>query len=161
MQMAFQVLLNLILAFIWMFLNQQWSAVGFIVGYGIGILILLGFRRFFNRPLYLNKLWAIAKLLLLFNKELFISSFSVARHILSPRLKMQPGIFTYKTELRSEWEVTILACLICLTPGTLTLEVSPDNRTMFIHAIDIADAGELTEQIRNSFERAILEVRHG
>ncbi|MFC4597214.1 Na+/H+ antiporter subunit E [Cohnella hongkongensis] len=158
--MAFQLLLNALLSITWMFLNNDWTAAGFIVGYAMGLLILIAFRRFFHQPLYVKKLWAIAKLLLLFMKELFVSGYAVAKHVVSPRLNMRPGIFTFRTELQSDWEVTILACLICLTPGTLTLEVSRDSRTLFIHAMDIEDAEELAEQIKHSFERAILEVRH-
>ncbi|MNO01114.1 Na(+)/H(+) antiporter subunit E [compost metagenome] len=52
----------------------------------------------------------------------------------------------------------MLSCLICLTPGTLTLDVSGDGKTLYIHAIDIADAEALAAQIRGSFEQAIMEV---
>lgn len=157
--MAFQIVLNLMLSVLWMFLNNDWSMAGWLIGYLLGMLILLAFRRFFARPLYTGKLWAVIRLLLLLVKELFLSSFAVAKHTLSPALSFRPGIFSYRTELRSDWEITILACLICLTPGTLTLEVSPDQRELFIHAMDIDDADELRRQIRMSFERAIVEVR--
>ncbi|RED89212.1 Na+/H+ antiporter subunit E [Cohnella phaseoli] len=158
--MAFQLLLNMLLSITWMFLNNDWTAAGFIIGFALGLLILIAFRRFFHQPLYVKKMWAIVKLLLIFTKELFVSSFAVAKHVVSPKLNMRPGIFTFRTVLQSDWEVTILACLICLTPGTLTLEISRDSRTLFIHAMDIEDADELAEQIKLSFERAILEVRH-
>lgn len=157
--MAFQIVLNLLLSITWMFLNNDWTMDGWIIGYLLGMLILLAFRRFFARPLYIRKLWAVIRLMLLFVKELLLSSFAVARHTVSPRLSFRPGIFTYRTELQSDWEITILACLICLTPGTLTLEVSPDQRELFIHAMHIEDAQELSQQIRTSFERAIVEVR--
>nr|WP_019911738.1 Na+/H+ antiporter subunit E [Paenibacillus sp. HW567] len=107
---------------------------------------------------YLKRLWSIVKLLALFLRELVLSSFAVIRHIIRPRLAMRPGIFAYETALTSDFEVTLLSCLICLTPGTLTLEVSGDGQTLYIHAMDIADAGELSRQIRGTFEKAIMEV---
>lgn len=156
--MAFQMLLNVMIACIWMFLVSSWSASACIVGYLIGLMIITAFRRFFPGKLYLVKLWAIAKLLTLFLKELLISSYAVVHHIISPKLNIRPGIFVFKTELKSDWEVTLLACLICLTPGTLTLEVSRGGQMLFIHAMDIEDAHMLSHQIKETFEKAIMEV---
>lgn len=55
-------------------------------------------------------------------------------------------------------QININLSLICLTPGTLTLDVSKDGKTLYIHAIDIKDAQLLVTQIRGTFERAIREV---
>lgn len=157
--MAIQLLLNLMLTFVWMFLQNDWTLGGLIVGFVLGMLIVGAFRRFFSTPFYMRKVWAIIRLVLLFIKELFLSSFTVAWQTVSPKLNFRPGIFAYSTELESDWEVTLLACLISLTPGTLTLEVSQDKRSLYIHAMDIKDVDEHIEQIRNTFETAILEVK--
>ncbi len=71
---------------------------------------------------------------------------------------MRPGIFAYPTVLKKDWEITVLSNLITLTPGTLVVDVSPDNKILYIHAIDIEDAEETIDSIRNSFEKAIMEV---
>lgn len=141
-----------------MFLTDVWGFSTFVSGFLIGAGFLVLMRRFFSSPLYFRKVWAIWKLFVLFLKELLLSSIAVLRQVLSPRLHMRPGIFTVQTELRSDGEITLLACLITLTPGTLTMEVSPDQSTLYIHAIDIEDAEELADQIKGSFERAIMEV---
>ncbi|GKU77175.1 hypothetical protein L3i20_v215720 [Paenibacillus sp. L3-i20] len=107
---------------------------------------------------YIKKIWPIFKLFVLFNKELFISSYAVIVQIIKPKLSIRPGIFAMKTELTTNWEITLLSCLICLTPGTLTLDVSNDGETLYIHAIDIEDAELLASQIKGTFERAIMEV---
>lgn len=156
--MGQQILLNIIIAVVWMFLNSDWSPQQFIVGYLIGILLIYLLRRFWPHGFYLRKLWSILLLLVLFLSELFKSSFTVIRQILRPKLNVKPGIFAYNTELKSDWEITVLSCLICLTPGTLTLEVSHDGQTLYIHAMDIEDVDELSNQIRNTFEKAIKEV---
>ncbi|REK72008.1 hypothetical protein DX130_20155 [Paenibacillus paeoniae] len=106
----------------------------------------------------LKRAWAVIKLFVLFVKELFLSSYVVLLQILKPKLSIRPGIFAMKTELKSDWEITLLSCLICLTPGTLTLDVSRDGETLYIHAMDMEDAEQLSHQIKNSFERAIMEV---
>lgn len=156
--MGQQILLNIVIAMLWMFLKDEPTPQQFIVGYIIGMLMIFLLRRFWPSGFYMRRLWSILLLLLLFFKELFKSSITVIGQILQPKLNVRPGIFAYTTELKSEWEITLLSCLICLTPGTLTLEVSPDGQTLFIHAMDIEDTDELSEQIRGTFERAIKEV---
>lgn len=156
--MGHQILLNLIIAFVWMFLYSDWSAQRFILGYLIGAVLIGLLNRFWSHDFYLRKLWAIIALLLLFLKELFKSSFTVIGQIIRPRLNIRPGIFEYETELKTDWEITVLSCLICLTPGTLTMEVSHDKKKLYIHAMDIEDKDEVVQQIKDSFEKAILEV---
>lgn len=156
--MALQLLLNLIIAFVWMLLYNDWSIPRFTIGYLLGILCIGLLSRFWPHDFYLKRLWAVIKLLVLFIKELFISSFAVMLQIIQPKLAIRPGIFALETELKSDWEITILSCLICLTPGTLTLNVSKDGQTLYIHAMDIEDADELSKQIKGTFEKAIMEV---
>ncbi|WP_018752078.1 Na+/H+ antiporter subunit E [Paenibacillus sanguinis] len=155
--MYHQILLNLIIAVAWTFLYGTWSNVQFVVGYLIGLIILWGLRRW-NSSFYMVKVWKVLKLLLIFNKELFISSYDVIRHVLRPQMTMRPGIIKLDTQLRTDWEITLLSCLICLTPGTLTLDVSMDNHTLYIHAMDIQDAEELSKHLKDTFEKAIMEV---
>jgi len=156
--MLLQIVLNLILTVLWMFLNGDWSFGGFFAGYIAGLLMIIVLRRFFDQPLYVRKVWACVKLLLIFLVELLKSNIAVIRHVLAPRLRMRPGIFALHTELKSDLEITLLACLITLTPGTLSLEVSEDQQTLYIHAMDIEDAAEAGADIKNSFEKAIMEV---
>ncbi|WP_166241953.1 Na+/H+ antiporter subunit E [Paenibacillus turpanensis] len=156
--MTFQFILNLIIAVTWMLINESRDAVSLLIGYLIGLVFIFALRRFFPGPFYLQKGFAVVKLLLLFMKELVLSNITVIREILRPRLVVRPGIVAVPTDLKSDGEITMLACLITLTPGTLTLEVSPDQRTLYIHAMDISDADELAKQIKSSFEKAIMEV---
>lgn len=156
--MGIQIVINFIIAFVWMFLYSDWSSQRFIIGYLIGAILIGLLNRFWPHDFYLRKLWAVIALLLLFLKELFISSFIVIGQVIRPKLNIRPGIFAYETELTSDWEITVLSCLICLTPGTLTMEVSHDKRTLYIHAMDIEDKEEVVRQIKDTFEKAILEV---
>jgi multicomponent Na+:H+ antiporter subunit E len=97
-------------------------------------------------------------LLLIFARELILSNISVLKAVLKPSLDMKPGIFAFETVLTKDWEITILSNLITLTPGTLVVEVSEDNRILYIHAMDIADKVEAVDSIKNTFEKAIMEV---
>ncbi|MRX73576.1 Na+/H+ antiporter subunit E [Bacillus lacus] len=156
--MAFQILLNFFLAFTWMFMTAEYNGLTFLIGYFFGLVILYILRRFFDRRFYIFNVLAAIKLLLIFIRELILSNIAVLKVILSPKLMNRPGIFALETELTKDWEITILSNLITLTPGTLVLEVSPDNKILYIHAMDIKDAEEAKQSIRNTFEKAIQEV---
>lgn len=156
--MAFQILLNFFLAFVWMFLKSSYTPAAFFVGYFFGLLIIYAFRRFFDSRFYLLRVNAVVKLFLIFIKELFLANWSVLKLVLQPKLNIKPGIFALPTELEKDWEITVLANLITLTPGTLVVDVSPDNKTLYIHAMDIDDINEAVDSIKNSFEKAIMEV---
>jgi multicomponent Na+:H+ antiporter subunit E len=156
--MAFQMLLNFFLAFMWMFLKTSFTPAAFLVGYFWGLIILYIFRSYFPTRFYLHRVVAILKLTLLFLKELILSNWNVLKHVLNPKLDIKPGVFALPTELKSDWEIMLLANLITLTPGTLTVDVSDDNNILYIHAVNIDDVQESVDSIKNTFEIAIKEV---
>ncbi|MEW4368407.1 Na+/H+ antiporter subunit E [Paenibacillus kandeliae] len=156
--MGFQIVLNLLIAFVWMALHTSWDTPSFVIGYLIGLLMIFALHRFFPQPFYGRKLWAVVKLIVLFFSELIKSSYVVLKHIVSPKLDINPGILTYETDLTSDWELTLLSTLVSLTPGTVLIEVSKEQHLAYIHAIDIRDEEKLSSDIRNTFEKAIKEV---
>ena len=98
------------------------------------------------------------KLGALFAYELVMSNIAVARVVLKPGLTIRPGIVAYRTDLKSPTAITWLANLITLTPGTLTLAVSEDQRVLYIHTLNVDDPNEVTSSIRRSFEANLLEL---
>ncbi|WP_078552739.1 Na+/H+ antiporter subunit E [Bacillus alkalicellulosilyticus] len=157
--MAFQILLNVVLAFIWAFLQNSYTLVDFFIGYMVGLLILFVLRRFLTFDFYFRRVFAVIKLALLFARELVLANIDVIKIVLSPKMNIQPGIIAVPTQLKADWEVTLLGALISLTPGTLTMDFSDDNQILYIHSIDVPDKEAMIRQIHNTFEKAIMEVR--
>ncbi|SDY50189.1 multicomponent Na+:H+ antiporter subunit E [Evansella caseinilytica] len=156
--MAFQILLNIGIAIIWMFFRNDFSGLEFFLGYVVGIILLFALRRFLVFDFYMRRVYAIVKLILLFNYKLVLSNIDVIKIVLSPKLDIEPGIIAVPTALKTEWEVTLLASLISLTPGTLSMDFSEDGKTIYVHSIHVPDKEEAIKEIHDSFERAILEV---
>jgi multicomponent Na+:H+ antiporter subunit E len=156
--MSFQILLNVIIAFLWMFFQRGWDMLSFAKGYLIGIIILFLLRRFFPTRFYLARLIAIISLLLLFLVELVKANYGVLKEVIRPTLKIQPGIFALPVEVKKDWEIMLLANLITLTPGTLVVDISDDNDVLYVHSMHIDDVDDLINDIKNSFEKAIMEV---
>ncbi|MGE7545756.1 Na+/H+ antiporter subunit E [Sporosarcina newyorkensis] len=160
--MAFQILLNFFIAVVWMFMTSSLTPSTFVIGYIIGLLLIIMTRRFFPGRLYIWRLWSALKLTAIFLRELVLSNISVLLLVIKPDLSsIQPMIFALPTELEQDWEITLLSSLITLTPGTIVIHVSDDQRTLYIHAIDVDDVDEAINSIKNTFEKAIMEVSRG
>ncbi|QBP40562.1 Na+/H+ antiporter subunit E [Paenisporosarcina antarctica] len=156
--MAFQIMLNFFIALLWMFLTISFNASTFIVGFLLGALMLWITKGFFPGRFYMNRVWAVIKLITLFIKELVMANIQVLFLIVQPKMPIKPAIFALPTILEKNWEITLLSNLITLTPGTLVIDISPDSKTLYIHALHYDDADEAIESIKNTFEKAIQEV---
>ena len=98
------------------------------------------------------------RLIALFIKELVLSALQVAWLVVQPKLRLSPGFIAYPLTVTSNVQITLLANLITLTPGTLSVDVSEDRKTLFIHAIDIPDREALVGRIAAGFETRILRA---
>jgi len=156
--MAFQILLNFFIAIVWMLMSVSFTVPTFIIGYLIGLVIIFIMRRYFKDRIYIIRVWAVVKLTLIFFRELTLSNIAVLRVVLRPKMDIAPSIFAYPTDLRDDWEITLLSNLITLTPGTLVVHVSDDQRTLYIHAIDVDNIDDEIDSIKQTFEKAIKEV---
>ena len=156
--MPMQVLINILIGVLWMFLQDHWSVLTFFSGYLFGLLVLYILRRYFPTKFYLLTFIAIVKLILVFIFELFTSAIIVIRQILRPKMNITPGIFTLETELEGDLEITLLALLICLTPGSVVVEVSNDQKKFYIHGMDIPESRDSTYRSKLRFEQAIKKV---
>ncbi|MBM7569586.1 Na+/H+ antiporter subunit E [Aquibacillus albus] len=156
--MPFQILINIIIAIMWMFLSESYEFPTFISGYIIGILLLLMLQRFIPGSFYMKRVGKVFRLIVLFIKELILSNINIIKLVFNRKQDFEPGILALPTDLKSNWEITLLANLITLTPGTLTVAVSDDHSILYIHAVDIGDVEETISSIKNTFEKAIMEV---
>ncbi|MCT4781442.1 Na+/H+ antiporter subunit E, partial [Exiguobacterium antarcticum] len=110
--MPFQLLLNILLAFLWMFLANSFSTSSFIIGYLLGLLAMFAMRRGFSNRFYLGPFIALIRLFFRFLYELVVANLEVLSIILKPKLDIKPGIFAYETALEHNWQVTLLSMLI-------------------------------------------------
>ncbi|MCC5892300.1 MULTISPECIES: Na+/H+ antiporter subunit E [Exiguobacterium] len=158
--MTFQVVLNTVIAIMWAVLWNSYTGVDFLLGYIVGIFILFVLRRFLHFDFYMRRVFAAFKLIALFIKELIMSNIDVVKVLLSPKFDIEPGIIEVPTQLKSDWELTLLASLISLTPGTLSMDFSEDKKSIFVHSIHVPDKEQMIREIHDTFEKAIMEVTH-
>ena len=108
----------------------------------------------------LRRLWWVTVLLFVFLWELVKSSMTVAIAVLRPRMRIKPGVVALPLDAKSDLEITLLANLISLTPGTLSLDVSSDRETLYIHSmfLDNEEAKEVRRQIKSRLEHHVIRA---
>ena len=92
--------------------------------------------------------------------DLVVSSVQVARAVLSLRGAAQPRfVIVPLAQARSDIEITLVANYITLTPGTLTVDVSPDRSSLLVHALLAGETGDdVRADIRGGIEPRVLRV---
>ena len=151
-------ILSLVFAVVWVAVTGSGTLHNFIFGFALSTLSLWIVREQMSARGYWRRMGRILSLLVLFFKELALSAWKVAVLVMSPRMELKPGIFAYPLTVDRDFEITLLANLITLTPGTLSVDVSADRKTLFVHAIDCSDPEATRRDIATGFERKIMEA---
>lgn len=157
-------------ALVWAALKGAFTPLNLVAGLVFGSAVLL-----FVRPLYegvgqteaahenvigfLKRLFWIGELIVYFFYELVKSSVEVAQTVFRPNMRLNPGIVSLPLDCTTGLEITTLANLISLTPGTVSLEVSPDEEKLYIHAMFVgAEDASTRDYIKHTLERRVIRA---
>ncbi|CAM4289496.1 Na+/H+ antiporter subunit E [Gillisia hiemivivida] len=114
---------------------------------------------FFSKD-YFRKLPGLMGLIVFFTKELIVANFRVAYDVVTPITYMRPCIVALPLDAKTDFEITVLACMISLTPGTLSLNLSDDKSLLFVHAITFKkmDPEAIKRDLKEGFEKKLLKI---
>lgn len=154
------LVVNVLLAFVWTLMIGEFTPANFLFGFLLGYVFLRvawnrGARR---RDGYFRKFTQVIGFAAYFLKELFVANVRVAIQTLSPLDTLKPGVLAIPIEPMSDAEITLLANTITLTPGTLSIDVSTDRTTLFVHFMHIDNPEAQREEIQQGFQRRVIEV---
>ncbi|PMR76662.1 Na+/H+ antiporter subunit E [Billgrantia endophytica] len=147
---------NLLLALAWVILSGDFTGLNLVMGLVFGYLTLVLIEPQVEALKgYPARVPRIVRFIGFFIKELLLANFKVGFDILTPPWYMQPGVIAMPLEARTELEITMVANLISLTPGTLSLDVSDDRKVLYIHAMFLDDEEELRRNLKEMEYRAL------
>jgi multicomponent Na+:H+ antiporter subunit E len=149
---------NLALALVWAMALGELTLANLAVGYALGFAILAAVGRALGSSRYFEKTLRLLEFAGFFAGQLVLSSLRVAADVVTPRHRARPAILAVPLDARSDAEITLLANLVSLTPGSLSLDVSPDRSTLYVHVMFADDLEEARRDIKQGFERRILEL---
>ncbi len=149
---------NLLLALAWTALQAELTLANLLVGYVLGYLILLMLVRggVLGESRYVGKVRMAVGLAAFFLRDLVVANLRLARDVVSPGHRIRPGIIAVPLDVTSDSEILLLTALINLTPGSVALDVSPDRKTLYLHAMYVHSADAVRAEIKHGYERRVL-----
>ena len=93
-----------------------------------------------------------------FARELLLANVRVALDVLRPEGRIKPAVVAIPLDITLDGEILLLSMLINITPGSVTVDLSPDRRTLYVHVMHMASAEQTRREIKDGFERRIKQV---
>lgn len=154
------ILLTIVLALGWAAATGSFTLPNLLLGAAVGALSLAVVRQFVSSPRLLPRAARVVGLAWTFLVELVLSALRVARLVIRPDVNahIRPAIVAFPLTAKTDAEITLLANLVTLTPGTLSIDVSEDRRFLYIHVIHLTDRQAFIRELASGFERQVTEA---
>jgi multicomponent Na+:H+ antiporter subunit E len=156
--MTKKLLMNLLLMLVWVALTGSFVIGNFIFGFALSFAVMWLIRRRDQQSQYFSRLLNVIGFIFYYLYELIKANIQVALDVLKPKMSMRPGILKIPLHAKTDLEITLLANMISMTPGSLIIDVSDDKKVLYVHAIDIDDKEEYIRKIKSGFEKRLLEI---
>ncbi|QGG79372.1 sodium:proton antiporter [Litorivicinus lipolyticus] len=136
--------------------NSVTSVLAFMV---VAFFMTWPFRHSFGPSDYHGRIQRVFGLIGFFLYDLVVSSFKVAYDVVTPPLLSRPKFLVMPLDATTDAEIMLTANLISLTPGSLSVDISADRKSLLVHTMF---AGQSAEQARASLkdgmERRVIEA---
>jgi multicomponent Na+:H+ antiporter subunit E len=152
-------LLNILLTFVWVALTGSFEFENFVFGFLLSFAIMwIISLQTEGSDKYFLVAFKFVSFIFFFLWELLKANLEVAYDVITPTLHMKPGIVAVPLSAETDMEITLLANLISLTPGTLSLDVSKDKKVLYVHGMYIRDKDAFIQGIKDGFEKRLLDI---
>lgn len=152
-------LVNLVAAFVWQQIFPIFGVADYLIGFGLGFLVIWLTNRAYGRRAY-DLIYFIGYVLW----AIVLSNLSLAKLVLQPRPQFDPGIIAVPLTVSTNLEIMILASVITLTPGTISVDLGQNaqyKRVLYVHNLTVDDPETFRQSIKDTFERLLLRVTRG
>ncbi len=151
--------LTLVLAIVWILLQNEISAGMVVFGIILGIIIPWmtsiwwpdtpkGFR--------LGKMTIYTAIVIW---DIIVANVQVAWIVLTvPNAKLKPAWIVVPLKLKQPEAITLLAGTITLTPGTVSADLSDEGHSLLVHVLHTDDPDSVRDDILSRYERRLLEI---
>ncbi len=151
-------MLNLFLALGFSAVRGQFTLTGLLTGFLVGYLALWISKPLYPDAVYFVRVPRVLGLAGYFLYQLIVSNFRVMWEVITPRHSSRPGIIGIELAARTDMEIMLVANMISLTPGTLSLDISDDRRVLYVHFMFLDDPAAARREIKDGLERRVLEA---
>jgi multicomponent Na+:H+ antiporter subunit E len=155
------IFLGVLLVALWLLAWGEVTLANIVSGIAVAAALIIAFppgRR--GQPRHRIRPVAVARLLLYVLGQLAISNVLVAREVLSRRSRIRTGVIGYRAQYPSDVVLTLIANVIALTPGTMTVDVTRDPPRIYVHFLLLSDVNEARRAIAR-LERLVVAAVGG
>jgi multicomponent Na+:H+ antiporter subunit E len=135
---------------IWLLLWGEVSVANVVSGLLVAALLLVVFPRTPSTTGFVVRPVPTLRFLLFFAREMVESVVLLSREVLSRRSRFHTGVIAVPVYGCSGSLLAVIANLIALTPGTMTVRIETDPPTLYVHVLifrDIETVRLKTEQL--------------
>jgi len=146
---------SIFLALAWAALHGEVTLANLLVGYavGYGILALLAAGGVMPSTL-VSRTGRALGLAAFFARELLVANLRVAADVLRGN-QIEPAVVAIPLDVTTDGEILLLSMLINITPGSVTIDLADDRRTLYVHVMHMKSADETRREIKTGFERRV------
>jgi len=152
------LLLNILLALAWAALMGDFSPPSLLFGFVLGYLLLWLGQQHLQPSSYFARVPRVIGFFFYFLWQLIYANLRVAYDVLRLRHHMRPGVVAIPLDVKTDAEITLLANLLTLTPGSLSLDVSADRSFLYMHFMHMTDEESVRREVKEGFERRVREL---
>lgn len=149
---------NIFLALGYMAMQGSFTLPSLLAGFALGYAALWITQPLYGASRYFRRAPKAVGLALFFLRELISSNLRVLWDVVTPRHISRPGIVGIPLSAKSDMEILLVANMISLTPGTLSVDLSEDRGTLYVHVMFLDDPETFRQSIKDGLERRVLEV---
>jgi len=152
-------LLTLVLLVVWVFLVNEISAGAVVLGLILAIIIPLITSSFWQDRPSLRNVYGICEYGLVVLWDIVVANVIVAGLILFRKSEsLESKCVVVPLDLTSPEAITTLAGTITMTPGTVTIDLSADAKSLLVHCLHAPDPQAVVDDIKNRYERRLKEI---
>lgn len=151
-------LLSLLLAMVWLLLQQSLAPAQWLVALCIGVGLPLWLPNWTGAWPWPRRWRTVIRLAWVVLGDVLRSNISVAWLVLNPWSRPQPAWLHVPLDTRHPTAVMLLATIITTTPGTLSCVVDEQAGSIWVHALDCSDAAAMVTEIKLRYERPLKEI---
>lgn len=150
--------LTIILALVWIMLQNKATAGMAVFGLILGIIIpRLTSIWWPDTPRF--RLPGMVPYILLVVWDIVVANIQVAWIVLTvPNSKLKPAWIVVPLELKYPEAISTLAGTITLTPGTVTADLSDEGNCLLVHVLHTDDPDAVRDDIKTRYERRLLRI---
>lgn len=149
---------HILFSLLWVALLGAFDTLTLLSGFALGLGV---FRLTLEKPTrtYRRRIFGIARFAVFYLREILISNLRIAGDIFRKKPRIQPGIVAVRVEPLSPRASVLVANLITMTPGTLSLDISEDGRYIYVHCLYLQDPAATRQAMERDYVDAIAALQ--